>query len=284
MVIAAGPRIISSTMGPITLAEAESGSVSISVTFDRSITASSFDSSVLGLYPNVEVFFLGTTDTSSFVPLEVTDISPVDLSDGLASEFTITFDPTPPGANSATYNYVGTYSYLIAPDNLVTGVAINAPVESYVTLADMLATGSRVVGLSNTAGLVGGEAVSGTGIPAGTTISSVLTLPFVGTLTDGSTAVTSITTTTGLVAGEEVIGVGIPSGTTISSINGLTSIILSAPATISGSDGLLASGIRLSASATASGSESLAVLPCTTPTTRTPTARMNPRRRHSSAS
>ena len=195
-----------------------------------------------GVYTNVEVFFLGTTDTSSFVPLEVTDISPVGLSDGLASEFTITFDPTPPGDSSTTYNYVGTYSYLIAPDNLVTGIAINSPVESYVTVTGILKSGSAVVGLNNTAGLVAGESVSGTGIPAGTTISSVLTLPFAGTLTDGSTTVTSITTTTGLVAGEEVIGVGIPSGTTISSINGLTSIILSAPATISGSDGFACVG------------------------------------------
>ena len=56
MVIAAGPRIINSTMGPITLAEAASGSVSISVTFDRPITASTF---VAG---DVEVFYHDTTN------------------------------------------------------------------------------------------------------------------------------------------------------------------------------------------------------------------------------
>ena len=43
MVIAAGPRIINSTMGPIPLAEATGDeSVSISVTFDRPVTASTF--------------------------------------------------------------------------------------------------------------------------------------------------------------------------------------------------------------------------------------------------
>ena len=37
MVIADGPRIINSSMGPISLAEATSGSVSFNVTFDRPI-------------------------------------------------------------------------------------------------------------------------------------------------------------------------------------------------------------------------------------------------------
>ena len=148
-------------MGPITLAQAESGSVSFEVTFDRPITASSFDTPTLGVggldvYSNVGVFFLGTTDTSTLTPLVVTDITADNLSDGLASEFTITFDPTPPGDSSTTYNYTGTYSYLIAPDNPVTGVAINSPVESYVTVTGLLTSGSTVVGLNNTAGLVAG--------------------------------------------------------------------------------------------------------------------------------
>ena len=93
MVIAAGPRIIASTMGPISYPEDYStgtvNNVSISVTFDRPITASSFT------IADVLVYFHGTSDSDSFVPLTVLSISP---SSGTATQFTITFDPTPPGA------------------------------------------------------------------------------------------------------------------------------------------------------------------------------------------
>jgi subtilisin-like proprotein convertase family protein len=118
MAIAAGPRIISSTMGPIPLAEAESRSVSISVTFDRPITASTF---VPG---DVQVSYRDTKGDPA-VPLKVTGIT------GGGSQYTITFDPLPAGANPATYNYTGAYSYLIAPDNGV-GLAISSPIWSFV--------------------------------------------------------------------------------------------------------------------------------------------------------
>ena len=62
MVIAAGPRIITSTMGPIPLAEAASGSVSISVTFDRPVNPATF---VPG---DVQVFFHDTTNGDSLRP------------------------------------------------------------------------------------------------------------------------------------------------------------------------------------------------------------------------
>lgn len=125
MVIAAGPRIIDSTMGPISLAEAASGSVSISVTFDRPVTSSTF---VLG---DVQVFFRGTTDGTASVPLTVTGVNPVAGTGSEATQFTVTFDPLPAGANPATYNYTGTYSYLIAPDN-GHGLAISSPIETYI--------------------------------------------------------------------------------------------------------------------------------------------------------
>ena len=123
MVIAAGPRIINSSMGPIPLAEAASGSVSISVTFDRPVTASTF---VPG---DVQVFFLGTTDSSVSIPLTVMGVAPVTSSGSVArgfTQFTITFDPTP----AAAVDYTGTYSYLIAPDN-GSGLAISSPIESF---------------------------------------------------------------------------------------------------------------------------------------------------------
>src|SRR5262249_45913370 len=43
----------------------------------------------------------------------------------------ITFDPLPAGKNAATYNYTGTYSYLIAPDNGA-GTVISSPISAYV--------------------------------------------------------------------------------------------------------------------------------------------------------
>ncbi len=104
-----------------------------------------------------------------------------------------------------------------------------------VTLADILTSGSAVVGLGNTTGLEAGETVGGIGIPGPgpatpttppTTISDVLSVSFIGTLTDGSTTATNLSTTTGLLACEEVVGVGIPSGTTIRSVNHLASRII----------------------------------------------------------
>jgi len=131
-----------------------------------------------------------------------------------------------------------------------------------------------VTGLSSTTGLAAGQAVTGTGIPSGTTILSVssstatimlsenatvsnsesltATVPvvlntaiaqpmsFSGTLTSGSASVTGISSTTGLVAGQNISGTGIPSGTTILSVNSSTAITLSAEATASGSQSLTA--------------------------------------------
>ena len=75
MVIAAGPRIINSTMGPIPLAEAASGSVTISVTFDRPVDPATFKPG------DVQVFYHDTTNGSASVPLLVTSFSPTQRRD-----------------------------------------------------------------------------------------------------------------------------------------------------------------------------------------------------------
>ena len=59
MVIADGPRVVSSDMGAISLAEAESGAVSFTVTFDRPINPPSLD---------------GYTTTPTFTPADVWSI------------------------------------------------------------------------------------------------------------------------------------------------------------------------------------------------------------------
>ena len=114
MAIAAGPRIINSTMGPIPLAEATSGVVSISVTFDRAINSAARSGPAMSRSSTTT-----PTTADGYVPLHV-----IGRHSGRVhrprvgnTQFTITFNPTPAGANPATYNYTGTYSYLIAPDN-----------------------------------------------------------------------------------------------------------------------------------------------------------------------
>ena len=125
MAIAAGPRIINSTMGPISLATAESGSDTVLLQFDRPVTKSSV------VAADISVSFLGTTDTSTPVTLTVTGVNAVGGTNtnpaepNAYTEFMFTFDTLPQGANPATYNFVGTYSYFVAPDNGA-GLAISA--------------------------------------------------------------------------------------------------------------------------------------------------------------
>ena len=63
MVVAAGPRIISSSMGPIPYAEAASGQsqISISVTFDRPVDPNTVS------VGDVEVFYHNTSNTGSSI-------------------------------------------------------------------------------------------------------------------------------------------------------------------------------------------------------------------------
>ena len=123
MVIAAGPRVTSSTMGPISLAEAASGSVNVSVTFDRPIVAGSFTTG------DIQVFYHDTINGHASIQLKVTGITP--SGDGM--NFTFTFDPSlkPDNSPSGIADFTGTYSYLIAPDDGL-GTAISAPVWSFV--------------------------------------------------------------------------------------------------------------------------------------------------------
>ncbi len=125
MAIAAGPRIITSSMGPIPLAEATSGVVSISVTFDRAINPNTFGKG------DVEVFYHDTNKADGYVSLQVINVVPVAGSGN--TQFTITFNPTPPGADPTTYNYTGTYSYLIAPDAGPGTTPISSPIWSFAS-------------------------------------------------------------------------------------------------------------------------------------------------------
>ena len=144
MVIAAGPRIIGSSMGYVptetSYADAKSGSLSFTVTFDRPINPPSLNgySTTPTFTPtDVLVFYHDTTDGDPLVPLTVETVTPI-LASGVGPEnrfgytrFRVTFDSLPSGANAATFNYTGTYSYMILPDD-GSGTPVSSPVRSFI--------------------------------------------------------------------------------------------------------------------------------------------------------
>ncbi|MFI5458491.1 MAG: proprotein convertase P-domain-containing protein [Isosphaerales bacterium] len=142
MVIAAGPRVVTSDMGPIPLAEPASGAVSFTVTFDRPINPPSlngYTTTPTFTLADVLVYYHDTTNGDASVPLQVQSVTPI-IASGVGpnnrfgyTQFTVTFDPNsqPGGAPSGIANYTGTYSYMILPDD-GNGTAISSPIRSYV--------------------------------------------------------------------------------------------------------------------------------------------------------
>jgi len=144
MVIAAGPRIVDSTMGPIPYAEATSGSVSFNVTFDRPINPPSLNgyTTTPTFYPaDILVYYHDTTNGDASIPLQVLSVTPI-ASSGVGpdskfgyTQFKVTFSTTtqPDGTPSGISNYTGTYSYMITPDD-GSGTPISSPISSFVTV------------------------------------------------------------------------------------------------------------------------------------------------------
>jgi hypothetical protein len=139
-------------------------------------------------------------------------------------------------------------------------------------------TGSSTVFVSSTYDLFVGEAVTGAGIPGGTTItavSSVGSVFFVGKVTSGSPVITGVASTAGLFPGVPISGPGIPSGATIASI-GSTTVTLTVNATATAASETLSTSttpaITLSANPTATALivqliATTSTTPCTTPVT-----------------
>ncbi|MBK8095116.1 MAG: autotransporter-associated beta strand repeat-containing protein [Verrucomicrobiaceae bacterium] len=129
-----------------------------------------------------------------------------------------------------------------------------------VNLSATTTSGSSTITVSSTNGLAIGQSVSGTNIPAGSTIASIVSptqftisqnatasggvtatvnLPATGVqwqsnntaATTTSSPVVALADTTGLTIGMPIAGAGIPPGTTISSIDSATQITLSQNAT-----------------------------------------------------
>lgn len=118
--------------------------------------------------------------------------------------------------------------------------------------------------LASIVGIAAGQYVYGTGITAGTTVSSVTASATVlittGTITAGSTSMTAVPTNSGLVVNQFVTGTGIQTGTRISALAGAgpytVTLSLAAVATTTGVAVTFASDpvVTMSANATASNS------------------------------
>lgn len=134
-------------------------------------------------------------------------------------------------------------------------VAYAAPVTTNVTLTAAqtqnvtLTTGSATATPTSLTNLAVGQAVTGTGIPASTTVTAIdhvdgtITLSAAATATGSESLTFAALTTatpasmTGLAVGQTVSGTGITAGTTVTAV-GATTITLSAVPTTSGVESL----------------------------------------------
>ena len=189
MVIAAGPRIINSSMGPITWADVTNPKgVSISVTFDRPVDPATVKPG------DVQVFYHDTANGDASIPLKVTSFAPTGGGSSPATQFTATFDPKTKadGTPSGITNFTGTYSYLIAPDD-GQGHVIAAPIQAYVTTP----VAKPVIGpiaSTNVPLPIPSSGTGGSGTPADITTSTITIPPsHPGQLITGITVRLSLT-------------------------------------------------------------------------------------------
>jgi hypothetical protein len=146
----------------------------------------------------------------------------------------------------------------IPTNTVITGVTSNTITISAAATASSTVVPTGVVtalsptvkAVSNLAGVLVGQPISGTGIPAGTTITGISASPntitmsanatitslvaaATGITTAGSPILTTVSTVTGVLVGQPISGVGIPAGTTIASVNAVApyTITMSANAT-----------------------------------------------------
>lgn len=124
-------------------------------------------------------------------------------------------------------------------------------------------SGSTLI-VKNTFGLTVGQAVTGTGIGAVTTISAVLAAPSAQAAQTATGTIIPLASTTGFLVGMPVSGTGIPAGTTIT-IVGAGSITLSAATSVAAT-GMISgtAAVTLSNALTVAASGAYALSPVTT--------------------
>ncbi len=180
--------------------------------------------------------------------LKTVEVYATDDAGSVGNKVTLTFTlnsnnlPQPPPTTSPTVTLA------------ISTSAVKGTTPGTFTFIGTLTSGSSAVtAISNPLGLVAGQTVTGNGIPSGTTIQTIDSIPFGGILTSGSPSITDVNSTAGLVVGQTVTGTGIPTGATIQIIDILTSTVtLTENATQSGAQSFTATAVTLSANATAS--------------------------------
>ena len=125
------------------------------------------------------------------------------------------------------------------------------------TTGNIVSGSPTVTGAPLTAGVGPGYTISGTGIPANTTVLNyaAVNLTTTGT-TNSNTSLTSVANTAGVAIGQGVTGVGIPTGTTVTAISGSTVTISNAATASTAGVSLFFTGATITMSANASASTS----------------------------
>lgn len=139
-----------------------------------------------------------------------------------------------------------------AADLAAVALIVQTAIRSSFSVAQTgsLTAASTTVTMADTTGVVVGMNVTGTGIPASTTVVSIIPntsivisnaavgITQTGTLTSADPEVTGLVDTSILVTGMKVTGTGIAGATTILTIDDATTITLSANATATGAEAL----------------------------------------------
>ncbi len=117
MTVAAGPRVVDSSQGPIDTANGVSIN-SFVVTLDRPIDAPGFAASFTPA--DVTVYYRGTSNNDPYVPIAATSVTPVASSlvvvrDPVTGQVVKTLGYTQFTVTFPTQTAVGTYSYIITP-------------------------------------------------------------------------------------------------------------------------------------------------------------------------
>lgn len=143
------------------------------------------------------------------------------------------------------FNYVGGYAF---------GYFDLSGFTASIT-GDATSGSPTINGSFSIAGIGPGYTITGTGIPANTTVLNTANVNFsiTGT-THTNTTIDGITSTASLFVGQQIAGTGIPTGATIATIASGTSITISVAATASATVPLSISGQTLTLSANASAS------------------------------
>lgn len=229
-----------------------------------------FDKSHVG-YTNVKIHDNTLVDSGGFLvqPLEDYTGTITSGSSALASIVRIGSSPgttqTAGWLEDAEVSGAAGVSGTITDVNIVANTMTMSGTASAYSFSATTASGTPTLTLTADVASRGvpavGSAITGAGIPGGTTVS-VTRVYFAGTTISGNNVVSGIVSTTGIPIGSTIAGTGIPSGTTVTDVSA-TTLTLSANATATTAVGTKvalvsnATTITMSANASASATVTL---------------------------